>query len=209
MSRRLKTGIFGGSFDPLHNGHLSIAQAALTEGGMDEVWLMVSPQNPLKVGKQLTPAMTRLEMARIGVGSLDENLRGKIKVSDFELNLPQPTYSITTLRRLQEEYPDREFHIIIGGDNLHNFNKWREREAIAGEFFPIVYPRDEEGIKECEEDAKKYAPLSVILKGVPVMDISSTRIRRMAGEGEDVSVLVPKGVAEFIGAHGLYLKSRV
>lgn len=206
MSRRLKTGIFGGSFDPLHNGHLAVAQAALTEGGMDEVWLMVSPQNPLKVGAQMTPAGIRLEIARVGVESLEENMRGRIKVSDFEMNLPLPTYSITTLRRLQEQYPDREFHIIIGGDNLHHFNKWRESEAIACEFSPIIYPRDEEGIKECDDDAKKYAPLSVILKGMPQMDVSSTRIRSIAGAGEDVSAMVPKGVAEYIVAHGLYLR---
>lgn len=200
----ITTGIFGGSFDPIHRGHLEIAKAALREGGVDEVWIMVSPQNPLKQGERKVPVADRLEMARIAVQELPEEYRAGIKVSDFETRLPVPSYTYSTLRALKDAYPERNFRWIIGGDNLDALARWRNAEEIIKEFGLIVYPRPGSDT----EKLSKSDPSLVILKNVRLMDISSTAIRE-AIRRNDVGILqraTGESVASYILQHSLYLE---
>lgn len=191
-------GIFGGSFDPIHRGHISIADAAIRSGYVDEVWLMVSPENPWKSGRQSTPPEMRVEMARTGVESLAESPY-TIKVSDMELSMPRPSYTIDTLRRLQSEYPDFRFRLIVGGDNAANFDKWREADEILDRFGLIIYPRPGEEMIEMPRN-------SVVLKDVELMPVSSTEIRRLCGEGryDEASEMLPDGVVDYIKNKRLY-----
>ena len=138
----MKVGIFGGSFDPIHNGHISLAQYVLDHTDLDEVWLMVSPLNPLKPQGYVASDRERLEMARLAVAG-----HPGIKVSDFEFTLPIPSYTYNTLAKLKEAYPDCDFRLIIGGDNWADFDRWRNPQEILDEFGLIVYPRPGEEIR--------------------------------------------------------------
>ncbi len=128
--------VYGGSFDPVHTGHTMIASQVASLPGVDEVWLMVSPENPFKQGRRMAPEARRLEMARLAVADLDN-----VEVSDFEFSLPRPSYTYNTLRALRDAYPDCTFRIIIGADNWRDFAAWRSGREIASEFGVIVYPR--------------------------------------------------------------------
>lgn len=174
-----KTGIFGGSFNPIHNGHLSLALQLKKQAGLDEVWLMVSPQNPLKEPGDLLDDELRLEMARLAV----ENVEG-IVVSDYEMHLPKPSYTWNTLQALSKDYPDHEFVLMIGGDNWQLFDRWYRAEDIKANYRIVVYTRT---------------------PGDPgFIDISSTDIRRRIREGRGIRRLVPKAVADYIKEHKLY-----
>lgn len=153
------TGIFGGSFNPIHVGHVAFAEALLREGRVEEVWLMVSPQNPLKRRRDLLDEQARLALARIAVSG-----KAGIKVSDFEFHLPRPSYMAHTLRALQEAYPERRFALIIGQDNLECFDRWHEADYIRRHFPLIVLPRTESTAVEQAE-------------ALPLIPISSTEIR--------------------------------
>lgn len=180
----IRTGIFGGSFNPIHNGHISLARQLREKAGLDEVWLMVSPQNPLKATTDLLDDKIRMTMARLAV----EGLEG-IVASDYELLLPKPSYTWNTLEALRRDYPDREFVLMIGGDNWALFDKWYHANDIRQNYQMIVYPRRgyEGGIE-----------------GLDLIDISSTEIRQRIQAGQDISQLVPKVVAEYIKNHQLY-----
>ncbi|MBQ4445680.1 MAG: nicotinate (nicotinamide) nucleotide adenylyltransferase, partial [Prevotella sp.] len=121
----IKTGIYGGSFDPLHNGHISLARQALQKIGLDEVWLIVSPHNPLKKQENLTDDHLRLEMARLALA--DEP---QLVVSDYEFHLPRPSYMWNTLEQIQQDEPQRELYLLIGEDNWENFDQWYRHEDI-------------------------------------------------------------------------------
>ena len=193
-------GIFGGSFDPIHKGHLAVARAVVREGLADEVWLMVSPRNPLKLARRMAGETDRLEMARLAVATLPQEERERIKVSDFETHLPMPSYTANTLRALTMANPGIRFKWIVGGDNLANLNKWREPEVIAGEYGLIVYPRRGAAF----EEISKIPSGCVILKNAPFISNSSTEIREMMAEGKSVSGLTPPEVEEYIKEHKLY-----
>lgn len=165
----MKVGIFGGSFDPIHMGHVNLAKYILSHTDLDEVWLMVSPRNPLKEHGSIATDEQRLEMARLAV----EDIPG-IKVSDFEFSLPIPSYTYFTLTKLREAYPEIDFRLIIGGDNWADFDRWRNPEEILSEFCVIVYPRPGEEIP-----TKANSSLVEILNGAPQMPISSTQIRTL------------------------------
>jgi len=176
-----KTGIFGGSFNPIHNGHISLAKQLKKTAGLDEVWLMVSPQNPLKQTSDLLDDKLRLQMARLAV----ENVEG-IVVSDYEMHLPKPSYTWNTLQALTKDYPDHEFVLMIGGDNWQHFDRWYRAEDIKANYEIVVYTRT---------------------PGDPgYIDISSTDIRRRIREGRGIRRLVPKAVADFIKDNKLYLE---
>ena len=180
----IRTGIFGGSFNPIHNGHISLARQLREKAGLDEVWLMVSPQNPLKAQADLLDDQIRMEMARLAV----EGETGII-ASDYEMHLPKPSYTWNTLEALKRDYPDREFVLMIGGDNWALFDKWYRADDIRNQYQIIVYPR-----RGCKGG----------IDGLELIDISSTEIRDCIKAGKTIDHLVPKAVAEYIKEHELY-----
>ena len=172
-----KIGIFGGSFNPIHRGHVALAQAVQKQCGLDEVWLMVSPQNPLKQQADLLDDNLRLELAQKAL----EGVEG-VCASDYEFHLPKPSYTWNTLHQLSEDYPDCEFFLLIGGDNWAHFERWRQWKDILRNYDVIVYPRDE-------------YPGTI---DVPLLDVSSTEIRQKVGAGECISGLVPETIEKLV-----------
>ncbi|MDE5793141.1 MAG: nicotinate (nicotinamide) nucleotide adenylyltransferase, partial [Muribaculaceae bacterium] len=181
----MNIGIFGGSFDPIHEGHVNLAKYILDHTDLDEVWLMVSPRNPLKDHGPIATDRQRLEMARLAV----KDIPG-LQVSDFEFHLPIPSYTYKTLTELKKSYPEHDFRLIIGGDNWADFNRWRNPEEIISDFGVIIYPRPNETLKLSTQNAKRktqnvtlgsspmvldsFKKNIVFLKGAPQMPISST-----------------------------------
>lgn len=193
---RIVTAVYGGTFDPIHNAHLQVARSVLDCGLAQEVWLMVSPQNPLKAGKSISPFPIRVEMARLAVSDVPG-----VEVSEFEAGLTVPSYTYKTLRELAVAYPDRDFRLLIGGDNLDSFLRWRNPEEILTRFGVIAYPRPGSG-------GDKSLPRGVtLLSGVDLSDVSSTRIRQLVAGGGDISDLVPHAVRDFIENRNLYRPS--
>jgi len=175
----IRTGIFGGSFNPIHNGHIILARQLKERAGLAEGWLMVSPQNPLKQHSGLLADEARMEMARKAV----EGETG-IVASDYEMQLPRPSYTWNTLQALSRDYPDREFVLMIGGDNWELFDRWYRAEDIRRHYEIVVYTRT---------------------PGDPgFIDISSTEIRRRIREGLSIGELVPAAVADIIKEKGYY-----
>jgi nicotinate-nucleotide adenylyltransferase len=176
----MKIGIYGGSFNPIHFGHTGLAQWVVNNTDLDEVWLMVSPNNPLKDASILADEQKRLAAAKEAIG--DGRLaRGKrIIVSDFEFTLPRPNYTANTLRELQKQYPQHEFTLIIGEDNLNIFNKWREYQYILDTYRIFVYPRRNiiSQTSQQHEDILRKANNVKLLADAPYFDISSTELRK-------------------------------
>ena len=190
----IKTGIFGGSFNPIHNGHISLARQLIEKVGLDEVWLMVSPQNPMKQQVDLLSDETRIQMARL---ALEHETH--IVASDYEMHLPKPSYTWLTLQALRRDYPDRQFVLMIGGDNWTIFDKWYHADDILQHFQVVVYPRRD------EQSVKKDLPANVTMVEAELLDISSTEIRQRIREGRSIQKLVPPSVAAFIKKEGLYV----
>ena len=176
----MKIGIYGGSFNPIHFGHTGLAQWVVNNTDLDEVWLMVSPNNPLKDASILADEQKRLAAAKeaIGDGRLVSGKR--IIVSDFEFHLPRPTYTANTLRALAKAYPEHEFTLIIGEDNLNIFNKWREYQYILDTYRIFVYPRRNiiSQTSQQHEDILRKANNVKLLADAPYFDISSTELRK-------------------------------
>ena len=165
-----KVAIFGGSFNPIHTGHIALAQAVQQQCGLDEVWLMVSPQNPLKRNDaDLLDDSLRFEMAQKAL----EGVEGVI-ACDYEFHLPKPSYTWNTLQNLTKDYPDYTFTLLIGGDNWAHFQRWRQQDILWHHDI-IVYPRDE-----------YQGTISV-----PLLNVSSTEIRKRVRAGQSISGLVP------------------
>lgn len=187
-------GIFGGSFNPIHTGHAIIAEHTSRFGGVDEVWLMVSPRNPLKPDITLAPESDRLAMASIVAGECE-----RVKASDFEFSLPLPSYTYRTLCSLRDQFPQHEFRLIIGSDNLSIFDKWKDSEKIVEEFGLIVYPRPGYDCPEAENMSNV-----VWLKSCPQVLVSSTYIRELLADGQKITFLVPEKVEDYIKKNNLY-----
>ena len=177
----MKIGIYGGSFNPIHFGHTGLALWVVENTDLDEVWLMVSPNNPLKDASILADEQKRLAAAKeaIGDGRLASGKR--IIVSDFEFTLPRPNYTANTLRELQKQYPQHEFTLIIGEDNLEIFPKWREYTYLLENFRILVYPR--KGSKKSVEQMMQELGTAHIkevqlLANAPYFEISSTELRK-------------------------------
>jgi nicotinate-nucleotide adenylyltransferase len=183
----MKITLYFGSFNPIHNGHLAVAQKVLDEKMSDELWLVVSPQNPLKEEEALWPEADRLAMVQLAI----EGKEG-IKASDYEFHLPRPSYTYQTLRRLKQDFPEHSFNVLIGGDNLEAFDRWRDHQKILDEFGLIVYPRP-----GYENEELVHHP-NVTLLEAPLLDISSTEIRNRLRKGLSLVPLVPQGVADYI-----------
>ena len=188
----MKVGIYGGSFNPIHYGHTGLAKWVLEHTDLDEVWLMVSPNNPLKDKSILADEQERLEKARGAIGdgilAIGDEAKGKrVVVSDFEFHLPRPTYTANTLRALAKAYPEHEFTLIIGEDNLQIFDQWREYQYILDNYRVFVYPRrDKAGTQGATQPAAGTQPReatlpakgTIFLTGAPYFDISSTELRK-------------------------------
>lgn len=176
----MKIGIYGGSFNPIHFGHTGLAQWVVRNTDLDEVWLMISPNNPLKDVSILADEQVRLQEAKEAIRRLGDAAKG-IVVSDYEFTLPRPTYTANTLRELKKQYPRHEFTLIIGEDNLEIFPKWREYTYLLENFRILVYPRKgssksaEQMIQELEATHIKDLQL---LADAPYFEISSTELRK-------------------------------
>ncbi|WP_432714177.1 nicotinate (nicotinamide) nucleotide adenylyltransferase [Pedobacter sp.] len=189
----MKTGLFFGSFNPVHLGHLVIANYMATFTGLDEVWLVVSPHNPLKNKNGLSNSYDRLEMVRLAT----ENSQ-HLKVSDIEFGLPKPSYTIDTLSYLEEKYPSREFAIIMGSDNLVSFKKWKNYEVILKNYQIYVYPRPGVNVEEWKNHP------SIIMTETPQMDISSTFVRSAVKAKKNIQFFVPDQVIAFMEGKNMY-----
>ena len=190
----MRVGLFFGSFNPIHVGHLMLAQYMVNFADVDEVWLVVSPQNPFKQDVELADTQHRLNMARLAVGDNE-----KIKISEVELSLPKPSYTIDTLRALEKEYPESEFSIIMGADNLIGLNRWKEAETLLSRYRIIVYPRP-------GYEAKEPEGAHIEIVDAPQVDISSTQLRRWIGEGRSVLYFTNTKVIEYFSQNNLYNK---
>lgn len=187
------TGIYGGTFNPLHNGHLQVARRLLNKEQMGEIWFVVSPLNPFKQGKTLLSDEQRLEMVRAALK--DEP---RMLASDYEFHLPKPSYTWQTMKALAADYPDREFVLIIGADNWNSFDQWFAHEEILSHHRIIVYPR-----RHCPVDTA-LLPAGVRLLDMPLIDMSSTDIRQKLADRLPVHELVPDAVATLINRNGYY-----
>ncbi len=175
-----KTGLYFGSFNPIHIGHLAIANYMIEYSDLDELWFVVSPQNPLKEKKTLLKDHHRLEMVRLALA--DDN---RFRVSDIEFKLPIPSYTIDTLAYLGEKYPGHEFQLVMGADQLRTFRRWKHAELIAQNYHRLIYPRP--GV---DPESLKSVPNATVVNA-PLMEISSSFIRLAIKDGKDIRHLVP------------------
>jgi nicotinate-nucleotide adenylyltransferase len=189
----MKIGLLFGSFNPIHIGHLIIANYMANYTALDKVWLVVSPQNPLKKYGDLINTYDRLEMAKLATDNSTH-----IEVSDVELKLPQPSYTIDTLAFLKEKYPQHEFALIMGSDNLVTLHKWKNYRLILRDHQVFVYPRPG------YENAELASHPSVTITMTPLMELSATFIRKSLAEKKNIQYFVPDAVLKFIESKSLY-----
>ncbi|MGV3760926.1 nicotinate (nicotinamide) nucleotide adenylyltransferase [Parapedobacter sp.] len=187
-------GLFFGSFNPIHTGHLIIANYMANYTELDEVWLVVTPHNPLKKKDSLINQYDRLEMVNLAIEKA-ENIRS----CTIEFSLPQPSYTIDTLTHLNEKYPEKAFVLIMGSDNLVSFHKWKNYEMILRSHRILVYPRP-----DFPTPAEFVGHSAVTITDTPLMEFSSTFIRNAVKTGKDILYFVPDGVKAFIEGKGLY-----
>jgi len=176
----MKIGLFFGSFNPIHIGHKVIASYLVDFTDLDKVMFVVSPKNPLKQKISLLDQYHRLQIIR---AEIEDN--SKLEVSDIEFSMPKPSYTIDTLVRLKEKYPENNYSIIMGSDNLQSFHKWKNYEQILEDYSVYVYPRPGYEISGSHKNIH-------IIEGVPQMEISSSFIRKSIKEGKDISYLMPE-----------------
>jgi len=196
-SNKIKIGLYFGTFNPIHSGHLIIANHMVEHSDLDEIWLVVTPHNPFKNKSSLLDNHHRFEM----VYKATENY-SKIKPSDVEFKLPQPNYTIYTLAHLTDLYPDKEFSLIMGEDNLKSFHKWKNFETILEHHQIYVYPRISDGNPDILlVNHKKINKIEA-----PVVQISSTMIRNGIKSGKNIQPLLSKEVWEYIDEMNFYRK---
>lgn len=173
--------IYGGSFNPLHFGHTGLAAWVAAHTEVDEVWLMVTPNNPLKASTMLADEQERLQAARQEISRLQQinTIRGigRVRVSDFEFSLPRPSYTANTLRELRKAYPEHRFALLIGQDNWVIRRQWRNWEEIQANYPIYVYPRGSEGFDAIKREVEGIQGEIHLLEGAPLFDISSTELR--------------------------------
>jgi len=188
----MNIGLYFGSFNPIHIGHLIIANHVLNETPINKIWFIVSPQNPLKESKTLLNEFDRLHLVRLA--TQDDN---RIKCSDIEFNLPKPSYTSNTLAFLSEKYPEHQFSIIMGSDSYQNLDKWKNYETIINNYPVYVYKREGHEIK------KTFDKEAVILNA-PIIQISASQIREHIRSAKSIRYLVPEIVREEIESRKFY-----
>ncbi len=188
----MKIGLYFGSFNPVHVGHLIIANHILNETDIDKVWFILSPQNPFKHNHSLLNEYDRLHLLRTAT---EDDPR--IRVSDIEFSLPKPSYTSVTLAHLAEKYPDQEFVLIMGSDSFQNLPKWKNAEWIMKHYPVYVYMRPAFEVQASQQ--AQWHPVQA-----PLLEISATHIRQLVQEGKSIRYLVPESVREEIEKAGFY-----
>jgi nicotinate-nucleotide adenylyltransferase len=191
----MKIGLFFGSFNPVHCGHLVIAQFMAEYSDLGQVWLVVSPHNPLKPAGSLLQDHHRFEMVRIAIGDYK-----KLKASKVEFSLPKPSYTVATLAYLHEQHPEHEFVLIMGSDNLETLRKWKNWETILEHYEIYIYPRPGSDGGEFKDHPK------VKIVHAPLMQLSSTFIRKAIRERKDVRYMMPESVYNYMDEMNFYKK---
>ena len=190
----MKIGLYFGSFNPIHVGHLIIANHILNETDLDKIWFVVSPLNPFKESDNLLNEYDRLHLVQKAIES-----DNRLKASDIEFSLPRPSYTVHTLTYLKEKYPNYRFSIIMGSDSFQNLGKWKNADVIIRENPVIVYKRP--GF-----DVDNSLNVQLTVMNAPLLEISATHIRELIRSGKSIKFLVPPSVEEEILASGLYKK---
>ncbi len=191
----MKIGLYFGTFNPIHIGHLIIANHMAEYSDLDQIWFVVTPQSPFKVKATMLANHDRLELVYRATEDYD-----KLRPSDIEFGLPQPNYTINTLTYLQEKHPKYEFALIMGEDNLKSLHKWKNYELILANHHLYVYPRLSEGVIETQfEEHPKIHRVPA-----PIMELSSTFIRKSIKEGKNVRPMLPEHVWEYVDEMNFY-----
>ena len=190
-----KVGLYFGTFNPIHSGHLIIANYLVEFSELDEVWMVVTPHNPFKKKSSLLENHHRLELVYKACEDYP-----KLKPSDIEFGLPQPNYTVNTLIQLEEKYPDLEFALIMGEDNLKSFHKWKNYEVILERYSIYVYPRISNGFVENEFDGHE----KINRVPAPIIELSSTFIRNAIKKGKNVRPMLPEKVWEYLDIMNFY-----
>jgi nicotinate-nucleotide adenylyltransferase len=193
----MKIGLYFGTFNPIHIGHLIIANHFAEYSGLDQIWMVVTPHNPLKNKKTLLDDHERLQLVNLATEDYP-----KIKPSDIEFKLPQPNYTINTLAHLQDKFPQHEFSLIMGEDNLKSLHKWKNYEVILKNYAIYVYPRIS---SELENSNFRNNP-NIHFIDAPIVEISSTFIRENIKNKKNVQPLLPSKVWEYIDHNNIYKK---
>jgi nicotinate-nucleotide adenylyltransferase len=188
----MNIGLYFGSFNPIHHGHLIIANHIINETGIKEVWFIVSPQNPFKETSSLLNEQHRLQLVKLAI----EDAPG-LRASNIEFSLPKPSYTIDTLVYLEEKYPQHQFYIIMGSDGFQNIDKWKNANQLLKNYPIIIYERP--GFNVNKKDGTK-----ITLLKAPLLDISSTLVRKLIKEKKSIRYLVPDNVAQEIESQQYY-----
>jgi nicotinate-nucleotide adenylyltransferase len=190
-----KVGLYFGTFNPIHIGHLAIANYLVEYSDLDEIWMVVTPHNPHKKKKTLLDDYQRLHMVHLATDEYD-----KIKASNVEFNLPQPNYTVNTLVHLEEKYPEYDFTLIMGEDNLKSLPKWKNHEVLLERYNIIVYPRISKGSVPSE----LVDHPSIVKIEAPIMEISSTMIRNAIRENKDLRYFMHAEVNKYLEEMSFY-----
>lgn len=194
MIEKRKIGLFSGSFNPIHNGHLILANYMCEFTTLDEVWLIVTPHNPLKDRQDMLDEESRLKMAELAVDKFEN-----IKASDVELHMMRPSFTINTLEKLSGDYPHYNFTLIIGADNWTYFSKWKDYETIIENYNILIYPRNNYAVTIPESLKDR-----VRLVNAPLIEISSTFIRQSIRDRKNIRAFLPPEVYDYIELNNLY-----
>ena len=192
-----KIGLFFGSFNPIHIGHLILANYILEKSDMDQLWFVVSPQNPFKEKKSLLKDYNRLDMVTLAVQNYP-----KMRASNIEFSLPKPSYTTDTLTYLKEKYPENSFALIMGEDNLQGLHKWKNAQHLIENNHIIVYPRNSSNALETTTSTAEHANISLI--DAPILEISATQIRAMIKDNQNVRPMLPPEVFEYLDGSSFY-----